>query len=791
MGIYGLRQALLAGAATAALMLGIPAGEMGQVRADQLAQAAQRYEIVLPAQPLADAIVALSAQTGIPVIYTEPSVAGRQAPAINGSFTAEEALDRLLVGSGLKSTHTASGALTIARAPADSGTLRLAPVQVYGAKTTTSLDDTLASVGVVTEEEIEKRQIGSFREAFRTMGNVMDGDWTDAGFVIRGINSEGLTPGGAPLASVYVDGAQQTVQGARRGARGLWDVQQVEVYRGPQSTLSGRTALAGAVYVKTKDPVFEREAKVQSTIGTMGTVGGAFMGNTPVLDDQIALRISGEYETSENDINYPDYESFDRYDEFSEDEYYQLRGKLLVQPNAMPDTSGLLTYSFSHDSPNVLDVAGPGLGFDYGDKRGDFNLPVFSEARTAETHNLSFELTHDVNSALTFTSLTTYSGTDLNRPSVNEGTAGETNITRGTQEQYIATQEFRANYKAGRWAGVLGAYLAKEESDVGYERPDYFGRSDVSATTSDALNAALFGEATYEFVPTWKALAGGRIDYTEETNDTFFSRNGVAVTDQSTSFDDTVFLPKVGLIKDLAPGHTLGFTVQQGFRSGGAGVQSSTGEAYTFDAEKAWTYEASYKGSFLDGRLRTSANVFFMDWSDQQVEVQEDPNDFNSSRVTNAASSTTKGFELEGSYLFTPGFTTFASIGYVETEFEEFEDVSLGDLSGMPFPEAPEWNLAIGGFYEHKSGFFAGADAKYVSEYLSRLDFAPHEYVDGYWVANAQVGYQIGGLRLTVFAENLFDEEYFVYESKDTSGQSVAATLGAGRVVGVTASLKF
>lgn len=791
MGIDGMRTALLAGAATAALVLGRPVAGGGQALAEQIAQAAKRYEIDLPAQPLADAIAALSAQTGTPVVYTEPSVAARQAPALSGSFTAEEALDRLLAGSGLQSTYTASGALTLGKAPEDSGVLRLAPLQVYGAKTTTVLEDTLASVSVVTEEEIEKRQLGSFREAFRTMGNVMDGDWTDAGFVIRGINSEGLTPGGAPLASVYVDGAQQTVQGARRGARGLWDVEQVEVYRGPQSTLSGRAALAGAVYVKTKDPVFEREAKVQSTVGTDSTVGGAFMANTPVLDDQVALRISGEYETSESDINYPDYESFDRYDEFSEDEYYQLRGKLLVQPNSMPDTSGLLTYSFSHDSPSIRDVAGPGLGFDYGDKRGDFNLPVFSEARTAETHNLSFELTHDVNSMLTFTSLTTYSGTDLNRPSVNEGTAGETNITRGTQEQYVATQELRANYASGRWAGVLGVYLAKEESDVGYQRPDYFGRSDVSETNSEAFNVALFGEATYEFVPSWKVLAGGRVDYTDETNDSFFSRNGVAVTDRSTSFDETVFLPKLGLIKDLAPGHTLGFTVQQGFRSGGAGVQSSTGEAYTFDAEKAWTYEASYKGTFLDGRLRTSANVFFMDWSDQQVEVQEDPTDFNSSRVTNAASSTTKGFELEGTYLFTPGFSTFASIGYVDTEFEEFEDASLGDLSGMPFPEAPEWNLAIGGFYEHKNGFFVGADAKYVSEFLSRLDFAPHEYVDSYWVANAQAGYQTGGLRLTVFAENLFDEEYFVYESKDTSGQSVAATLGAGRVIGVTASLKF
>lgn len=91
------------------------------------------------------------------------------------------------------------------------------------------------------------------------MANVMDGDWADAGFIIRGVSSEGLVPGSAPLATLYIDGVQQTVRGARRGARGLFDVEQVEVYRGPQSTLSGRAAMAGAIYIKTKDPTFERK----------------------------------------------------------------------------------------------------------------------------------------------------------------------------------------------------------------------------------------------------------------------------------------------------------------------------------------------------------------------------------------------------------------------------------------------------------------------------------------------------------------------------------------------------
>jgi len=94
-----------------------------------------------------------------------------------------------------------------------------------GSKISKSIADTTASVAIVSEEDIEFQQLNQFRDAFRTVGNVLDADWVDAGFVIRGVNSRGLAPGGAPLASLYIDGIEQTVNGTRWGARGLWDVE--------------------------------------------------------------------------------------------------------------------------------------------------------------------------------------------------------------------------------------------------------------------------------------------------------------------------------------------------------------------------------------------------------------------------------------------------------------------------------------------------------------------------------------------------------------------------------------
>ena len=500
----------------------------------------------------------------------------------------------------------------------------LPEITVYGARTTQTLDDVTASVGLVTDEDIERRVLRNFRDAFRLLGNVRDSDFTDAGFILRGINSEGLTPGGSPLASFYVDGIQQTIQGTRRGARGLWDTEQVEVYRGPQSTLAGRAALAGAIYVKTKDPVFRFEAAGRGIGGEHETTTGAGMLNVPLIKDQVAVRIAAEYQRSESSLSYPTYEHFDRFGDFKENEFLSVRNKILIEPAALPDTRVMLIYSYSEDAPDVSDIGGPVLGFEFDDDRGDFNTPNFAEVRRTTVHNGGLEITHDLTATLRLTAQTGFSRADTERPSINAGTSGETDIVTGGFIQNLFTQEFRLNYFGARTSATLGVYGAWEDEDAGFKRPDFFGfASDISKTDREEWNLAGFGEVSYEFVPSWKAVLGGRVDHADQKGSSFFSRNDVARTDFAFSLSDTVLLPKVGFIKELGPNHSLGFTFQRGFRTGGAGAQRSTGRVFTFDPEYAWNYELSYRGSFGDDSLILAANAFYLDLKDQQIETLE------------------------------------------------------------------------------------------------------------------------------------------------------------------------
>ncbi|AYM19767.1 TonB-dependent receptor (plasmid) [Agrobacterium tumefaciens] len=791
--------AMLLATSVSALAMHVPAAAQGTGQAS-----ASPRQISIAAGPLTSALNQLATQTGLQIMFDGSVANGKRSRGATGNLTPPQALDAVLAGTGVQSRFAGQNqiVLTVAANNTDAvgsdGTTVLQAITIYGARNATTLASTSSSIGIVTAQEIADGQIHSFRDSFRRMANVMDADWVDGGFIIRGVNSEGLVPGGAPLASLYVDGVQQTVRGARRGARGLFDVEQVEVYRGPQSTLSGRAAMAGAVYIKTKDPTFEKEAEVSATIGTGNLYGTAFMVNTPLMDDQLAVRISGEIQRSENDINYPTFVGYDRYNDFTHDLYYQIRGKVLFEPAEMPETRALFSYSFSHDDPYVRDIGGPAGAsrFRFDEKRGDYQIPAYIEYRPTEVHNVGLEITHDFSDELKLTSLSTFSYSDTDRFSPNYGTAGEINTYHGYYKEFIASQELRLNYEGDKWDWVGGVYFSYEDEKNFYDRTiplsATVNRNQFQRNTQKSFNAALFGEATYEFVPTWKITLGGRLDYTDQDITQYLLRTQplggtrTVLTDYAASFHETNFVPKIGLSKELTDTQTVGVTYSQGFRTGGASYDSFRRTAYTYEPETASTYELFYKGTFLDDRLTLNSNIFYTKYSDQQVQMQLDPLDATTRRIINAASSEAWGFEFEPSFKVTDNLETFASLGYVHTEFKDFNDLAYGNLSGLPFPEAPEWSLGLGARYTFDNGVYVGADAKYTSSYLARLGSLPHDYLDSRWIVNLQAGYKTERWELNAFAQNLLDEEYFVYNDND-----IAATLGERRSVGLNLKVKF
>lgn len=815
--MHKVRKHILNGAAAIALGVAASVVAFQPAHAQARAQASRSFNI--PAGSLGSAIARLGRQADVMVTVEPALVRGRRTPGLRGSYTPEQALNALLANSGLVARADGQGGFLVAVASATPipvaarSSKRVAvataprelpaaqdaeAIVVYGARETATLDKVASSVGIVTGKDIEQGQIRNTQETFRRLGNVMDSAFTNSGFVIRGISSEGFTPAGAPTGSLYVDGVLQTRYGARFGARNLWDTEQVEVYRGPQSTLSGRAATAGAIYIKTKDPTFEREVEVSAMVGNRDLRGGAVMVNMPLIDDQLSVRVAGVYQVQDTDVSYPRYADYNNLDDFKTELSGTIRAKALLTPSSMPDTRAVLSYSYSDDRPNERLIF-ENSAFTLEDRRGDgYNLygmffDTYAEFREIKVHNAGLEITHDLSRALRFTSQTGYTDGTTTRRSIDAGEPGSADGMRGSVADRMVSQELRLNYQGDRWTWVAGVFGSHQKFDSYLSTVSTPFYTNLDETfIRETRNAALFGEVTYTILPTWHLTIGGRLDYlqeeTTEASDSILF-GAPQISSNYNKFDETNAVPRVGIAKDLPNQDRVGFTYSQGFRTGGFYLDRDTGENVYYGPEAVTNYELFYKGQMLDGRLTLNANVFFTEYSDQQVEIAPDSLRPGYTITLNAASSRSWGVEIEPTLRVAENFSLFASLGYLNTKFKDFNTASFGDMSGDQFPDAPELSIAFGGRYTFLNGLFVGGDAKYTTEYTARFGEGTPDKIASRIIANAQAGFKRGNWEITAFAENLFNKKYLTFADRDAA--SIYGQAGPRRTYGVNLKTKF
>ncbi|MEN0109030.1 MAG: TonB-dependent receptor, partial [Pseudomonas sp.] len=306
----------------------------------------QNLSFDIPAQPLDDALAAYGIASGIQVLYGAPLTQGLKSSAVRGRFTREQALAQLLAGTGLAYQFTAERSVTLQTArPQAANALQLAPTMVSGEKISRTLAQTQTSVVVNTAEDL--REHGD-----NTLGNVFartPGVYTQAGnenWGIRGVPVSGFDDQGPATlngaVSVYVDGAQQPNRALTLSPMSMWDVDQVEVLLGPQSTTQGRNSLAGAVVIQTRNPTFEPSLSAQTNAGNYGESGAAIAGGGALIDDVVAGRIAVDYQDGDGYID-----NVTTHGDANPNRNKNARGKLLILPN--DDLDVLLTYAY-HES---------------------------------------------------------------------------------------------------------------------------------------------------------------------------------------------------------------------------------------------------------------------------------------------------------------------------------------------------------------------------------------------------------------------------------------------------------
>jgi iron complex outermembrane recepter protein len=694
-----------------------------------------------------------------------------------------------------------AAALACSAALAQTGS-GLQSVTITGEKITRDQKASTASVNVINSQQLEDSGIRSVADSLRLVGNVRDADWLDAGIVFRGINSEGVGgPVGRPLATTYIDGVAQTLQGARRGPLGAWDVAQIEVFRGPQSTSFGRNALAGAISVRSNDPVaqFESAARVQA--GSESFRGAAAMLNVP-LGHGLAGRMAFEWAEGDGDVayTYPNAASLPFLKLRSTERFRQVRGKLAFEPFGKGGVRALLTHQQGYDSPSYDDVDGPTTGAPGRDifarTWGAQTSPIFDQARGNHNEHTGLEIAYPLGRGLTVNSSTTYTNTRLDVRSIDGGRLEQ-------QPQREKAQELRINYDTPALKAVAGLYAnnGRNRQDIDEIRasaPNFFR---LTRTRTDIENRAIFGELNVT-IGAVTLLGGLRYDREKTATSTLFRINnrttGAVTTDTVSGFGNEydAWLPKLGATFALSPVSNVGFVFQQGYRAGGAAVNTQTNQAYTFDPEESNNYELSYKFESADRRTRVSANVFYTDWKNMQIQVARvfgggQGNAVNI--VESGGTSTVSGFELELQNKPTRETLVYGSVGYADTQFKSFSAVVGGQLrsfSGLPFPQAPKLTAALGGTWRLGAAT-VGGDIKHSGKAISRSLFEGQsaDYLDAYTVLNLNASYGFGAFRVSAFVTNVTEEKYLLYRFNDPGFR--LATPGDPRKFSIQLDAKF
>lgn len=743
----------------------------------------------------------------------------------------------------LPAAHSPAAATTAAAS--ETGPTELDGIVVTGEKVPRSLQDTAASVSVLTAEQLDARGLFRLQDVINRTANVSP-MYGDRGFTIRGIANEAGAPN--PLATIYIDGAALPSQVSDAGPTDVWDLAQVEVLRGPQSTIQGENALAGAIVLRSQDPTMNWSGRGRLLLADPGDRKVAVAGGGPLLHDELAFRVAVEDRSFEGFVRNPT-----RGGHEDARESTLTRAKLLWTPAGLEGLTARL--SLLHDDregPYMYTYARRDVP-DYTDHR--INTSDYPSATDLRTDLGTLEVEYVGTGAWSMTSATSFADSDAIR-------RFDTDLTErpeaygDTDEAYRTTsQEFRLRYDGERLRGLVGLYGANRDTEnLGINRTNvttpvgtiaavlqgngldsgtaamiaslYAQALPVipvdyaSTAASESANRALFVDAEIDLAPRWQLLAGARYDresyrFGSSATATFagmlpdaaafgpslapaISGINQAVlglvqqanaTTPETERDTTALLPKLGVRHAFTDDLSLSLVMQRGYRSGGSSFNIARGRSFGYEPEFTRNTELSLRSAWLDGRLTLNANAYYVDWRDKQALVRFGLNEYDYHTV-NAGRAHLWGMELEVAHDVDEGFAWYASLGHSRTRYDRFEveaGGSVEDLGGREFAYAPRWTLGLGAQWRFAHDWFASLGANYRGRVQPDVG-SDARTLPSRTLVDGRIGREIGRWSAYLYGSNLLDRGYVMF---DWSASSPNVILGDPRVIGVGLELAF
>lgn len=649
----------------------------------------------------------------------------------------------------------------------------LEEVVVTAQRRAETLQEVPLAVTALNEDTIERRQIIDTKQIVFNVpnltGNSNVGQQTATTFFIRGVGTTESLATVDTTVAVYVD----DVYVARQGVNNfnLFDVERIEVLRGPQGTLYGRNATGGAIKIVNKAPSAEDELKLEAAVGNYDRYRLKLSGNTAVSD---SVYFRGSLLTEQGD-GYSNNLTLGK--DVNDLDYMGMRGALrwLVSD----DAELTLAADWSRDKQNGL------FGSDIGGivrPRTNSLFDVVSgqnTENTAETYGLSLHYRRTLNSDWDFESITGYRNTtqkyDLDLSDQPRPIFVLTTDTDSSQ----FSQEFKL---AGNMTEALhvtaGIYAFWEQSDV-YVEDDFAPAGTgprvpilVSGRTFDVETRSLAAYAQFDYDVTDRLTATVGLRYTVDQkeisanqiingsqgyNDSVLQASGV---DLQPDFDE--FTPKFGISYAVSDQLNTYASFTRGFRSGGWQARVNAAAQFkNFPAEIVDSYELGAKASLFNDRVVWNVAMFYTEYSDLFNSVPGADNTF----LVATADAEIYGLESELTWRATPWLDLFANFGTLNTKYVDLIPAVQAQL-GSELQRAPDFQGKMGFSVDYplaNGSLLVNGDIFYTSEFYTNPQNDIAGKTGDFSLINLSVGYRFAGGRYSVSANcrNCANEEYF------------------------------
>jgi len=612
-----------------------------------------------------------------------------------------------------------------------------------------------ASITVLDSEEIENMAVQHFEELINAIPNL---NWSGDGhraryFQIRGVG-ELEQYQGAPNPSVgfLIDDIDFSGIGT---VATLFDMEQIEILRGPQGIRYGANALAGLIYMRSAAPTTEFQGRAELTVAEDDALAGGFaVGGSLSADGNVLGRLSVHHHESNG---FRDNPYLGRDDSNGRDET-TVRGRL----------------SWSAGSAWQFDVAAVFADVDNGYDAFalDNGFTVLSDrpGRDAQrSSGASLRAEYSGIAGATLTSITSFADSDIefsyDADWGNEDSWAPVTydyISISDRERRTLSQELRL--VADNW--LLGLYgMQLDDGIVTLNQGDYYdpfydwadSLNDLFGSDYKATNIAAFGQYDHAIGDATRITMGLRVE--RRTTD-YADTSGL-----SSGPSESMWGGELALSHDHSEVLTSFVSVSKGYKAGGFNLGLAVPDEHReYTAEDLWNLEAGIKSTLLNNSLLINASIFVNRRGDQQVRTsfQLDPGDPTSFGfvTVNVDEGKTVGVEADLRWLPNDAWMVYANIGLLSAEFGDINTASLANLANRKQAHAPDYTLAFGASYDHPNGVFARIDVSARDDFY--FDVSHDQKSTSYDLVNMRVGYQADTWSATLWARNLFDENYAV-----------------------------